>query len=48
VDKVFLPSSPLSKEVAVDRNPAAGAIAAASFIIIAIMFAAAVNPHPPM
>lgn len=47
VDKVFLPNSPLSKEVAVDRNPAAGAVAAASFIIIAALFAAAINPHPP-
>ncbi|MDP8239517.1 MAG: DUF350 domain-containing protein [Candidatus Hatepunaea meridiana] len=45
VDKVFLPSSPLSKEVAVDRNPAAGAIAAVSFIVIAVIFTAAVNPH---
>ena len=45
VDKIFLPSSPLSKEVVEDRNPAAGAIAAVSFIIIAVMFTAAVNPH---
>lgn len=45
VDRIFLPNSPLSKEVAVDRNPAAGALAAASFIVIAVMFASAVNPH---
>ena len=44
VDKVFLPESPLSKEVETDRNPAAGALAAASFIIIALLFTAAINP----
>ena len=44
-DKVFLPTSALSKEVAKDKNPAAGAIAAACFICIAILLAAAVNPH---
>ncbi|MBT7788752.1 MAG: DUF350 domain-containing protein [Calditrichaeota bacterium] len=44
VDKVFLPESPLSKEVETDRNPAAGALAAASFIVIAILFSAAINP----
>ncbi len=45
-DRVFLPGSPLSKEIAEDRNPAAGAIAAASFVVAALIFAAAVNPHP--
>lgn len=44
VDRVFLPKSPLSKEISEDRNPAAGAMAAASFIIVAIIFAASVNP----
>lgn len=46
VDRVLLPKSPLSKEVVIDRNPAAGSIAAVSFIVVAIIFAAAVNPHP--
>ncbi len=45
VDKLFLPNSPLSKEVVEDRNPAAGSIAAVSFIVVALMFVAAVNPH---
>ena len=45
VDRVFLPKSPLSKEIAVDRNAAAGAMAAASFIIVAIIFAASVSPN---
>jgi len=45
VDRLFLPNSPLSKEVVKDKNPAAGALAAASFIIIAVLFAASVNPH---
>jgi len=45
VDRLFLPNSPLSKEVVKDRNPAAGAIAAASFIVVAAIFAASVNPH---
>jgi len=44
-DKVFLPASPLSKEVATDKNSAAGAIAAACFICIAILLAAAINPN---
>jgi len=48
VDKVFLPESPLSKEVETDRNPAAGALAAASFIIIAVLFSAAINPAANM
>ena len=43
VDKLFLPSSPLSKEVAVDANPAAGAVAAASFIALSWAYAAAVT-----
>lgn len=37
-DKVLLPSSPLGKEVAVDKNLAAGAIAAASFVSVALAF----------
>lgn len=43
-DKIFLPNSPLSKEVAEDKNPAAGAIAAASFICIALLLAATLTP----
>ena len=44
-DKVFLPASPLSKEVAVDKNPAAGAIAAACFICIAVLLSSAIRPN---
>ena len=43
-DKVLLPGSPLAKEVAEDQNPAAGAVAAASFLLVAVLFAGAVNP----
>lgn len=43
-DRVFLPRSSLSKEVAVDRNPAAGAIAAACFICVALLLSTAINP----
>jgi uncharacterized membrane protein YjfL (UPF0719 family) len=39
VDKVLLPSSPLSKEVAQDKNPAAGTLAATCFVCIALAFA---------
>ncbi len=46
-DRVLLPDSPLAKEVVVDRNPAAGAIAAVSFIVVALLFAAAI-PHIPV
>jgi uncharacterized membrane protein YjfL (UPF0719 family) len=38
-DKVLLPSSPLCKEVAEDKNVAAGAVAAASFVAVALAFA---------
>jgi uncharacterized membrane protein YjfL (UPF0719 family) len=37
--RVFLPHSPMSKEIAVDRNPAAGLISAACFIAIALLLA---------
>ncbi|MCP5120533.1 MAG: DUF350 domain-containing protein, partial [bacterium] len=43
-DKVLLPGSPLAKEVAEDQNPAAGAVAAASFLLVAVLFAGAVHP----
>ncbi len=45
VDKILLPASPLPKEIKEDKNPAAGAIAAGSFIIVALIYAAAVNLH---
>jgi uncharacterized membrane protein YjfL (UPF0719 family) len=41
-DRVILPSSKLSKEVAVDKNVAAGAVAAASFVSVALAFSYAV------
>jgi len=47
-DRVLLPRSPLSKEVAVDRNPAAGAIAAACFIATALLLSASLNPGAPV
>jgi len=37
--RVFLPHSPISKEIAEDRNPAAGLISAACFIAIALLLA---------
>ncbi len=41
-DKVLLPKSQLSKEIAVDKNPAAGAIVASAFISIGWVYSAAV------
>lgn len=41
-DRVLLPSSPLSKEVAIDKNVAAGAVAAASFVSVALAFSFAI------
>ncbi|MDZ7640219.1 MAG: DUF350 domain-containing protein [Bryobacterales bacterium] len=43
-DLFLLPKSPLAKEVAVDRNKAAGAVAAASFLLVAVLFGASVQP----
>ncbi len=43
-DFLLLPKSPLAKEVAADRNNAAGAVAAAAFLLVAILFAASVQP----
>ncbi|MCP5110362.1 MAG: DUF350 domain-containing protein [bacterium] len=43
-DKVLLPGSPLAKEVAEDQNPAAGAVAAASFLLVAVLFAGSIQP----
>jgi uncharacterized membrane protein YjfL (UPF0719 family) len=37
--RVFLPHSPISKEIAVDKNPAAGLISAAAFIAAALLLA---------
>ncbi len=45
VDRILLPASPLSKEIEVDKNPAAGIIAAVSFIAVALIYTAAVNVH---
>jgi len=42
-DKVLLPKSSLSKEIAVDRNVAAGAVAAASFISVALVYAVSIG-----
>lgn len=43
-DVFLLPKSLLAKEVAVDRNTAAGAVAAVSFLLVAVLFAASVQP----
>ncbi len=43
-DRLLLPASRLSKEVAEDQNTAAGALAAASFLLVALLFAGAVHP----
>ncbi len=43
-DKVFLPHGVLSQEVAEHKNTAAAVIAAAAFLVIAILFSTAVNP----
>lgn len=42
-DKVLLPSAQLCKEVSVDKNTAAGAIAAAAFVAVALSFSFAVG-----
>ncbi len=42
-DVFLLPKSPLAKEVAVDKNMAAGAVAAAAFLLVAVLFAASVR-----
>ena len=43
-DKVFLPHGVLSQEVAEHKNTAAAVIAAAAFLVIAILFSTAANP----
>ena len=43
-DKVFLPHGALSQEVAEHKNTAAAVIAAAAFLVIAILFSTAANP----
>ncbi len=43
VDKVLLPMNPLSQEISVDRNIGAGAVAAASFISVALVYATAIG-----
>jgi uncharacterized membrane protein YjfL (UPF0719 family) len=42
-DVFLLPKSPLAKEVAVDKNNAAGAVAAAAFLLVAVLFATSVQ-----
>jgi uncharacterized membrane protein YjfL (UPF0719 family) len=44
VDYAMLPKSPLVKEIVEDRNTAAGVVAAASFLLVAILFAGSVHP----
>jgi uncharacterized membrane protein YjfL (UPF0719 family) len=44
-DRILLPNSPLAKEVAEDGNKAAGAVAAASFLLVGILFAHSVHPQ---
>jgi uncharacterized membrane protein YjfL (UPF0719 family) len=43
-DKVFLPHGVLSQEVAEHKNTAAAVIAAATFLVIAILYSSAANP----
>jgi uncharacterized membrane protein YjfL (UPF0719 family) len=42
-DKVFLPTASLTKEVTVDKNPAAGVIACVSFICIALFISSTIG-----
>lgn len=44
-DRVFLPRAALSDEVKSKRNTAAAAIAAASFIVVALIYSGAVDPN---
>lgn len=37
--RIFLPESPMAKEISVDKNPAAGLISAALFIAVALLLA---------
>ncbi|MCU0229124.1 MAG: DUF350 domain-containing protein, partial [Bryobacterales bacterium] len=43
-DWFLLPRSALAKEVAEDRNTAAGVMAATSFLLVAVLFAGTMNP----
>lgn len=51
-DFFLLPKSPLAKEVAEDKNMAAGVMAASSFLLVAVLFAGSMNPQrlglPPL
>ncbi|MCW5965590.1 MAG: DUF350 domain-containing protein [Bryobacterales bacterium] len=51
-DYFLLPKSPLAREVAEDRNVAAGVMAATSFLLVAILFAGSLSPSrlglPPL
>jgi uncharacterized membrane protein YjfL (UPF0719 family) len=42
--RVFLPHSPIPKEISVDRNPAAGLLSAACFIAVALLLARIIEP----
>jgi uncharacterized membrane protein YjfL (UPF0719 family) len=42
--RVFLPHSPIPKEISVDRNPAAGLLAAACFVAVALLLARIIEP----
>ena len=44
-DRVFLPRAALSDEVRAKRNTAAAAIAAASFIVVALIYTGAADPN---
>jgi uncharacterized membrane protein YjfL (UPF0719 family) len=44
-DRVFLPRAALSDEVRAKRNTAAAAIAAASFIVVALIYSGAADPN---
>jgi len=42
--RVLMPASPISKEIQQDKNLGAGALSAAGFICIAVVFAASITP----
>jgi len=44
LQKVLMPTSPIPKEISVDKNVGAGALAAAGYIAIAAIFAASISP----
>jgi uncharacterized membrane protein YjfL (UPF0719 family) len=48
VEHLFMPRRRMAKEIAEEKNPAAGAVSAACFIAIAILLATAINPPAPV